>query len=385
MTNSAPLFDHCRERFISHEHWRGASRFGNLNQSAIPGMQTVRTELERWYSRFPDLDGDLRARFRGDDPNHDGAFFELFLHELLPRLGLSVEAHPTLNDGSRPDFLVTGAEGTAYLEATYLKQPFADPPLEAAVLNAIDDLDGRVPAEIGLRVEVEGTLNQAPPLRPITQRVCRWLNGLDPRTISWDHGPTIDIPVDRRYGDGVLQLRAVPRSGDTRGIGVWGSGVQSGSLCTEISQAVSKKARKYRSLDIPLIVAVNISSADAEREEEAALFGRVSVRLPRESTGDAQTPAKLVRTGKALWFDDRKRRRHYPRLSTVMMFRNLAPWTVANGSACCYLNPYVDDHGPLELRTLGCAAAVDGQLQRYDGGRSVRDVLELPQDWPGQL
>ena len=72
-------------------------------------MQPARDELERWYARFPDRDGDLRSRFRGRDSSHDGAFFELFLRELLSRLGFSVEVHPTLKKGSRPDFLVSKA------------------------------------------------------------------------------------------------------------------------------------------------------------------------------------------------------------------------------------------------------------------------------------
>ena len=68
-------------------------------------MQNVRYELERWYARFPDWDGDLRSRFRGADHSSDGAFFELLLCEILARLGLSVAVQPTLEDGTRPDFL----------------------------------------------------------------------------------------------------------------------------------------------------------------------------------------------------------------------------------------------------------------------------------------
>ena len=68
-----------------------------------------------------------------------------------------------------------------------------------------------------------------------------------------------------------------------------------------------------------------------------------------------------------------------------MMFHELAPWTVANVSACLYLNPFVDDRVPRELRTLGYAAEADGHLHRYNGNRSVGDVLELPEDWPGRF
>ena len=61
----------------------------------------------------------LRARFRKKDQNHDSAFFELFLHELFGRLGLSVaQVDPALPGGSYPvRFRVTGSGSPAYVEA----------------------------------------------------------------------------------------------------------------------------------------------------------------------------------------------------------------------------------------------------------------------------
>ena len=213
-------------RSVSREHRRGASRVASLNQSAIPAMQIARDELESWYVRFPDNNGQLRSSFRKRDSNHDGAFFELFLHELFARLGLSVAVQPLLEDGGRPDFLVSGRGGRAYVEATYLRQSGSLPPLEATVLNAIDDLDGQIPADLGLYVRSTGALNQTPKLRPITQCVCQWLNGLDRQGVNWGKRHTLDVPVDPKYGDWVLLLEAIPRlEGNrvTNGLGVGGA------------------------------------------------------------------------------------------------------------------------------------------------------------------
>ena len=168
-------------------------------------------------------------------------------------------------------------------------------------------------------------------------------------------------------------------------IQAWSSSGWSGVVGEEIYNAVSKKADKYKGLDHPLVVAVNIPSADAEPHEEAALFGHRTLRLRRSEDGDDLTPAGIIHTGKALWFDNPKRRSHYPWLSAVVTFHDLAPWTVPNVSACLYLNPYVNDRVPRELRTLGYAAEADGQLRRYEGSRLVRDVLGLPEDWPGSF
>ena len=130
---------------------------------------------------------------------------------------------------------------------------------------------------------------------------------------------------------------------------------------------------------------MNIPGTGAELAEETALFGQQALRLRRSASSVEWKSEGLLRTGKALWFDNRKSCRHYPWLSALMMFHNLAPWTFANVSACLYLNPYVDDRVPRELRTLGYASEADGELRRYKGVRSVRDVLGLPKGWPGSF
>jgi hypothetical protein len=59
----------------------------------------------------------MLRRLKVDFPS---AFFELFLHELLLRLGCNVEVHPDPGTGSsrRPDFLVTDPDGQQFfLEA----------------------------------------------------------------------------------------------------------------------------------------------------------------------------------------------------------------------------------------------------------------------------
>ena len=148
-------------------------------------------------------------------------------------------------------------------------------------------------------------------------------------------------------------------------IQAWSSSGWSGIVGEEIYNAVSKKADKYKGLDHPLVVAVNISSAGAELHEEAALFGQQALRLRHNANGNEWTSEGIVRAGKALWFDNPKRRNHYPWLRAVMMFHDLAPWTVANVSACLYLNPYVDDSG--------AAGAADPGLRR-GGGRATPAV-----------
>ena len=69
-----------------------------LNLSSAPDVALVREELERWFARYPDAERrELAARFRTENGGDTLApFFELFLHELLLRLGCSIEVHPSV-------------------------------------------------------------------------------------------------------------------------------------------------------------------------------------------------------------------------------------------------------------------------------------------------
>ena len=77
---------------IKRESTTGASdlysAFVAANQDGSLEGQDRRDKLESWFQKFPgDGKGDLRGRFRSKNhDDHDGAFFELFMHELPTNL-----------------------------------------------------------------------------------------------------------------------------------------------------------------------------------------------------------------------------------------------------------------------------------------------------------
>lgn len=85
--------------------------FHYLNLTARPKAGPVRDLIEAWVQEYP---ADRRARIRGelrdDDKFHD-AFFELFTHALLRKVGYEVEVEPTLINGLTPDFGIAGPDG----------------------------------------------------------------------------------------------------------------------------------------------------------------------------------------------------------------------------------------------------------------------------------
>lgn len=56
-----------------------------------------------------------------------GAFWELYLHELLSRQGFAITCHPVLPDtGNSPDFLAVRSDGSFSLEATTVRDADKD-------------------------------------------------------------------------------------------------------------------------------------------------------------------------------------------------------------------------------------------------------------------
>ena len=92
-----------------------------FNREAGVEFDSIRDLCEQWFSRYPaehknDLLHDFRAKH---NHQHQGAFFELFVHELLLRLGCSVTVHPELEHTTRRvDFLAETPDGQRfYVEA----------------------------------------------------------------------------------------------------------------------------------------------------------------------------------------------------------------------------------------------------------------------------
>ena len=99
----------------------GEPRFEYYNHSSRPAIGQIREVLENWFSGYPDLGkSDLRGRFKSnDDRSHDGAFFELYLHEVLRKLGYEVQVHPLVDKPTHPDFVVERNGTPAVLPGSY--------------------------------------------------------------------------------------------------------------------------------------------------------------------------------------------------------------------------------------------------------------------------
>ena len=166
----------------------------------------------------------------------------------------------------------------------------------------------------------------------------------------------------------MLELRAVPHHGPGL-IQKWPGRGRSGTIGKELRRAIRKKAAQHRGIDAPLVVAVNDAGASGQDAEVTALFGPAKFNI---ASGDS-----LPRSGPGVWLYGNPPNAMNTRIGGVLVFRGaLGMYPPERVHACLYLNPYVDDLVPEELRVFGYADAPDGELRFHDA-RTVGDVLGI--------
>ena len=387
MARGLTLFDDV-ERTDHRHSTRARPAFDFLNKSAWSACHSMRDTLEQWFARYPDSSkNDLRARFRKRDHNHESAFFELFLHEVFRRLGLSPEVHPELRSGrGRPDFAITGSSGgTSYVEANVvgLTGFMAKDSLEDEVLDAIDALAVERPTRIRLSARTRGTLIKLPPIRSTKERVRRWLDRIDGESRSSgriEAEPSLRIS----YGEWSITRTAIYRRHHTSDrlihIGPGKSGPSSESVA--LRKNVVSKAKQHRDLERPLIIAMNTHRGFQGREDElSALFGRELLSWQEDDHGNVVTLPHVSREPEAVWRNRAGNR--YSRLHGVLFFRGARPWTAHCVTSHLYVNPYIHADVPPELLRLGSARVRGGEM-RWEAGLPLGELLDLPEDWLGE-
>ena len=360
------LFDQF-ERTDHREAHRSEPTFEFWNRSAWPACANIREVLERWFTSYPASHArDLRARFRKRDHNHEAAFFELYLYQVLSCLGLSPEVHPNPEAGKgRPDFAVTGAKGSiCYIEANVVFKTrwYSDDPLESEILDVIDAVAESQPTRTVVAITTRGTLRRSHPRNPLQREVREWLDGIDHMGLSSNdigHYPHLCI----RRDDWVAELAAVgllpspsrrlihlgpPKTGAS----------DEGSL---LAKTLETKAKRYGTLDRALILAINTNNVfTSDRDELEALIG--------------------IHDG--IWRID-ARARHLG-LHGALFFRGLLPNNMHNVAAHLYLNPNIQTDLPDELLTLSNMRQRNGAWHLSEG-MTFGDILGLPEDWPGEV
>ena len=317
------------------------SGFVLLNGDGSSDSQCLRNRLESWFEKFPaSSKKDVRERFRSTNPEtHEGALFELFLHELMTRLNCSVDVHPEVaGSDNRPDFLVCHGGKLFYLEATTVGQrdgPFTPNNDEQ---DAIDKLSTLCSPNFNLRIEMIGTLSRTLRRKHLVPRFAELLARHDPDTVLKliDTGGLDSAPSAKYEADGwsieawLLPISSRSRRNDqTRRITVMHRRAKRTNSVEPVRNAATKKSKKYGNPDLPLVVAVHTRDAfyNGQDCDLDVLFGDERITYSHETARSSRRP-------NGIWSGDGGRR-----ISAFLRCQRVDVWNLSHAGVCLYTNP----------------------------------------------
>ena len=364
------------------------SHFQFLNRSASAYFGCVRDLMEGWLDHVPfEAQQDLVGAFRGDNRQHEAAFWELYLHEGYRRSGFNIEIHPAVpGSTNRPDFRLD-YDGSAFcLEAVSVGQP----PHTIAEDRRLQEVH-RVLEEMRINGFVLGldtySIGAAPlSTRPLRNALHAWLAGLDPDKVTEDSltSPVAgfaslpELPWDDAGWS--LVFRAIPysRGEPRRALGVTGPG--EATIVDNVSgvrRVLNAKYGRYGALDRPLVIAVqsNTMIPTQDYEIDQALYGITSRRPTEADRGHFFEEGFWCTPGG--W-----RRGDTPQVITA---HGLEPWSVANIVPRLWSTLEKNIHGPLQPSWLAArqrrARATPGSEQQ--SRQALRSRRRLPSERPG--
>jgi hypothetical protein len=370
----------------------GEATFAFLNRSNSPQEGAIRERLESWFLRYPESNArNLRARLRSeDDQQHNAAFFELLLHELLLRFGCRVEVEAGGSSRTtKPDFLVRDPCGLKwYLEAvTASAKPSPTREVQQIINSLCDWLNERLPRrDYLLHVFYTGEPSGSLPRKPVLEFLLDRLGSCDYSTIlgvSRTRGHAALPSWEYAWGACRIRFQLVPRKESARGnarVRVLGhpnlaQETLLGQMVDRMRDAISEKAGKYGRLEAPFVVAVNVPHWSVHPVDiMLALFGWDDVAYGFSVGPD------LMKLGmpppRGVWLEGASDHgKRYTRLSAVAFCSHLSPWNIDDNDLCLYNNPWAAYPYDSVLNCLPrCVTFRDGRSERV-GGLSLAQIL----------
>ena len=394
-TNLSRLFDNIARNYTDFATYSEPS-FDYLNRSSRPEINIVRNNLEVWYNRYPlDKRKDIYSRFRSSkDHEHRSAFFELCLHELMLRLGCKIDIHPRLNNKKEklPDFLVEPPNGNSfYLEAAASEfKPQREKNGQQILNRVYDFLNSQKELlaskfQIGIGVHVLPKKQISP--NDIKNFIMNHFNKLDYKNL-------LDIYDSKQY-------EAIPRwvyRNDDIHIEITPAPIYPNENKNKviyciytpfhlverekyIRAIIKKKAASFGKLNRPYVIAINMLSSFANREDILdALYGNSACHYSFNKANKLEMPkVEAIRIPNGTWID--KTGPIYKRVSAVLVFNNLYPWNFHTASVCLYHNPWAEK--PYDsILTLMPQAQMKNFRMVWTEGKSLASIFDLAKEWP---
>lgn len=367
--------------------------FTFLNRTARVEFDRIRQELEKWFSHYSTSEqAELRAHFRSSiDSQHQAAFFELFLHELLIKMGCKITVHPVIPTvETKPDFLVEAPnEDPFYVEATIATNQSKEDASANARVNVVYDVLNRVvdSPNFFLWLKVRGAPETPPPAKKLGLFINRRLAKLDLDEIERlrDNKEFDAIPRWNFNHDGwKIEIEPIPKSLKTRGkpgirpIGAKSTGFQRMDSAKPIKDSIVDKAGRYGELGLPYIIAVNILEHSDETDIMNALFGTERYVIDWVEN-EPKSPSRMSRARDGIWIGPNGHSN--TRVSAVLLANQLSYWTISKVNLRLYHNPWAQQPYHSILNHLPQSVPIEGQMKHVEG-KSSGEILNLSSTWP---
>lgn len=381
------------ERTFNGPKQYGEPDFEYLDRSARIESERVRNTIAEWLNNFPESDrSEVISRLKsGNHINFLSASFELYIHEILLRLGYEVSAHPNTSSGktTKPDFLVRNTETGEefYVEAVLATdQSNNERAAESRKNIVIDSINKLSSPNFYLSLSADGDPEIPPSGKKLKKKITKWLNELDPDEVSKNIAisghqafPRIEINQDGWN----VEFAAIPKSPEKRGlensstIGSLSNGAQWLGTWESIRDAVLKKGNRYGDIDLPLLVAVNVGQFKVDNiDTMQALFGQEQYIF---NSNQLDAEPRFERAPNGVWQGPKGIR--YKRVSGVIISPDITPWTYSARNICTYVNPWANYKVSGSLFQLS-HAQVNGEKMEWIEGNHPRELLGLHDGWP---
>jgi hypothetical protein len=288
-----------------------------------------------------------------------------------------------------PDFLVYGdAPGDFYMEAV-APTDVADPAARQRAAALPDGLDAKLEnANYWLSITVEHYSPQTGSPKRFRQFVEKALADLPEAPLTIGSGLAEQLEPRRfEYNeDGwIVELAGFPKAEVLRGksglgaIGMEFSRFEEVIVHRRLRNVLEKKAKKYGSLELPFVIAVNTNDLFGDEHELLmALFGIGASPIRNGMTRD-KFEVTLPHDG--LWIKAAKPRN--TQVSGVLFTRKVSAANLGSATGTLYLNPWATLPYKGALMQLPTAVfSTDGAEYETRAGQSLLDVLQLPPGWP---
>jgi hypothetical protein len=329
-----------------------------LNRSGHSEYEQTRRVLESWFGDIPEAyQKALRTSFCAGDRQHLGAFFEIYCHALLKKQGFLVDLQQVVDQtyGNPIDFLVRAEDlPLFYLEATVASdsdKSFTSHEQVNQLWKALNDLKG---SSFQIILEIHHEASHLP-FRKICNEIHQWLSTLDPNEASRTKdllGPDSRPRCSWKQDGWHIDFIAIPRPLEERNqedetvLYTFSSHGKWSETQNSLSRKLDEKAKKYGTLQLPYIIAVDVLALDSMgRDLNEVFFGQDLMLIDPDSGAMTQTrstfhPGRPSREN-GFWIGQGGRLRNQ-QVSAVLLVDELMPWSFARKTPLLWHNPWAE-------------------------------------------